>query len=64
MSKSPDLVAYNVRNVEGREAGIWTRCGAAWKHPNGEGFNVQLDTFPLDGRLVLIKPKSKDDAEG
>jgi hypothetical protein len=49
-----DVLSDNiiVRNREGGE-GYWTRIGAAWAHKNGNGFNIQLETVPLDGRITL-----------
>lgn len=61
MAKKPDLIAYQVKTVEGREKGIWNRIGAAWAHENGEGYNILLDALPLDGRITLIKPLEKDE---
>lgn len=51
-SKAPSHVAYKVRDVEGQK-GFWTRIGSAWAHTAGNGFNIQLDAVPLDGRIVL-----------
>jgi hypothetical protein len=51
-SKAPSHIAYHVRNREGSE-GFWTRIGSAWLHADGNGFNVHLDTTPLDGRITL-----------
>jgi hypothetical protein len=51
-SKAPSHIAYHVRNREGGE-GCWTRIGAAWAYKNGNGFNIQLETVPLDGRITL-----------
>jgi hypothetical protein len=51
-SKSPTHIAYHVRNREGGE-GIWTRIGSAWAHKDGNGFNIQIETVPLDGRITL-----------
>ena len=51
-SKAPTHVAYHVRNREGGE-GFWTRIGSAWPHADGNGFNVQIETVPLDGRITL-----------
>jgi hypothetical protein len=31
----------------------WIRIGAAWAHKDGNGFNIQLETAPLDGRISL-----------
>jgi hypothetical protein len=51
-SKTPSHVAYQVRDREGSK-GFWTRIGAAWSHGDGQGFNVQLESVPLDGRITL-----------
>ena len=51
-SKAPSHVAYHVRNREGSE-GFWTRIGSAWPHADGNGFNIQIETVPLDGRITL-----------
>lgn len=61
--QGPALVAFNVR--EGKEGGkgFWTRIGAAWPHEDGEGFNVQIEMMPLNGRIVLRTPKA-DEGEG
>lgn len=52
-SKSPTHHVYHVRNIEGKKGGFWTKIGSAWTNEDGKGFNVQVDTFPLNGRLVL-----------
>ena len=51
-SKSPTHTAYHVRNSQGTK-GFWTRIGSAWQHTDGNGFNVQLETLPVDGRVTL-----------
>ena len=51
-SKSPSHYAYNVRNREGGE-NYWMRIGSAWAHQDGNGFNIQIETVPLDGRITL-----------
>lgn len=58
-TKAPTHVAYQVRNLEGRKA-IWTRIGSAWPHADGQGFNIQVDAVPLDGRITLRVPSEKD----
>ena len=35
----------------------WDRIGIAWSNRDG-GFTVQLHSIPLDGRIVLTKPKN------
>jgi hypothetical protein len=51
-SKTPSHIAYHVRNGNS-EKGYWTRIGAAWAHADGNGFNIQIETLPLDGRITL-----------
>ncbi|MFI4870325.1 MAG: hypothetical protein ACIARQ_00805 [Phycisphaerales bacterium JB061] len=59
-SKAPSHVAYQVRDSkEGK--GFWTRIGAAWQHGDGNGFNIQLEVVPLDGRVTLRVASDKKD---
>ena len=37
----------------------WSKCGSAWVKEDGK-ITVQLDTLPVNGRLVLMQPKPKD----
>jgi hypothetical protein len=62
-TKAPALVAFHVRESKNGGKGYWTRIGAAWPNKDGEGFNVQIEVMPLDGRIVLRKPKA-DEGEG
>lgn len=59
--KTPSHIAYHVRDGgEGRK-GFWTRIGSAWPHKDGNGFNIQIDTVPLDGRITLRVATEKKD---
>jgi len=51
-SRAPTHVAYQVRDREGGKS-FWTRIGSAWPHGDGQGFNIQLECVPLDGRITL-----------
>ena len=51
-SKAPSHLAYHVCNREGGD-GFWTLIGSAWPHADGNGFNIQLGSMPLDGRIAL-----------
>ena len=51
-SKSPSHIVYQVRDREGGK-GFFTKIGAAWPHRDGKGFNVQIESVPLDGRITL-----------
>ncbi|MBB5048546.1 hypothetical protein HNR60_003313 [Rhodopseudomonas rhenobacensis] len=62
MSKKPKLIAYTVKERGNGQSAIWTRIGAAWPHANGStGFSIELQAFPVDGRLVLIEPKAGEE---
>ena len=51
-NKRPDSVAYNVK--ESRDGTTyWNRVGVAWKHQDGNGSTVKLDSIPVDGWLTL-----------
>ena len=59
-SKTPSHVAYQVRDRENGKS-FWTRIGSAWAHKDGNGFNIQIDAVPLDGRITLrIATEKKD----
>jgi hypothetical protein len=62
MTTKPTLIAYSVKNRGKGQKAIWTKVGAAWPHQSGVGFSVELDAFPVDGRLVLIEPKALEEA--
>lgn len=51
-SKAPSHAVYTVRDRKDAK-GIFTRVGAAWPHKDGQGFNIQIDAVPLDGKLSL-----------
>lgn len=57
-SKAPSHIAYQVRDREGKK-GFWTRIGSAWPHQ--DGFNIQLEVVPLDGRIILRVASEKKD---
>jgi len=57
-SRTPSHIAYQVRDREGKK-GIWTRIGSAWAHADGNGFNIQIEAVPLDGRISLRIPTDK-----
>jgi len=59
-SKTPSHIVYHVRDREGGK-GFWVQYGSAWQHRDGKGFNIQLDSFPLDGRLTLRVTSEKKD---
>jgi len=51
------LYAYTVREfdtTDGKKGRAWTRIGVAFPHKDGTGFNIEVHSFPLDGRIVLF----------
>lgn len=57
--KAPSHAVYHV-NDRG-EKSYWTRIGSAWQHADNKGFNVQIDSVPLDGRITLRVASEKKD---
>jgi len=51
-SKAPSHIAYSVREF-GNDRSFWTRIGSAWAHNDGNGFSIQIEAVPLDGRITL-----------
>lgn len=51
-SKRPTHIAYQVREGEENKS-YFNRIGAVWTHKDGEGFNIDLDSFPKDGKVVV-----------
>ena len=50
--RKPDFIAYNVRE-SGDGKGYWNKVGAAWRHRDGRGYEVHLESLPVDGRVSL-----------
>ena len=62
---SNHLFAYSVEEYDagnGKKGRAWTRIGAAFPHKEGPGFNIELKSIPLDGRIVLLPPDESRDA--
>jgi hypothetical protein len=57
-TKKPAFIAYAVTG-EGKDA-FWTRIGSVWQHNHGEGFSVELNALPVNGRIVLMPPKAAE----
>ena len=49
----PTHSAYVVKESSTGGKSFWNRIGSAWKHKDGDGFNIQLECIPLDGRITL-----------
>lgn len=59
--KRPSHIAYQVRDgAEG--ASHFNRIGSAFAHKDGQGFNLKLDSVPVDGRITLRTAKERSSA--
>jgi hypothetical protein len=59
-SGRPSHFAYSVReNQEGKS--YFNRVGAVFPHKDGQGFNVDLESVPLSGKIVLRSPLDRLD---
>lgn len=54
--------AYTVVDFEqkGKRRSKWLKVGTAFEHKDGEGLDILFDAFPVNGRVSLRKPKSKE----
>ena len=46
-----------------RKAKSWTKVGVAFPHKEGAGYNIQLRSLPLDGKLVVLPASIEEDAD-
>ena len=55
----PAYRIFSVTKVEGKDP-VWQEIGAAWKHKDGKGLQLQFKALPLpEGEIVLREPKVK-----
>lgn len=52
--KAPDYLAWNV--TQKGDKSFWNKVGAAWLHKDRKGYTLQLETCPINGRIVLRLP--------
>ena len=50
---NPYLLGYTVRSADQGGKAYWSKVAIAWAHKDGQGYNVQMDALPVDGKLVL-----------
>jgi len=58
--KAPDFIAFHVQTKGDKT--FWNRVGASWFHHDGNGLSLQLETVPIDGRIVLRAPLPANEA--
>lgn len=58
--KRPFMLAYTVKPIDDGRNSVWSKIGAAWAHKDGEGYEIRMDAFPVDGRVVLRTIKDRN----
>lgn len=58
-------LAFNAYSVvdytrDGKRQSKWLKIGGVFVHKDGEGYDIALAALPVNGRIVLRKPKSKE----
>lgn len=61
-SRLPTHRVYSVIRREGQDD-YWLNLGLVFVHKDGKGFNIMLQAFPLDGKIVCREIAENDDAE-
>ena len=60
--RQPTHRAYSVIRREGQDD-YWLNVGLAFPHKDGGGFNIILQAFPLDGKIVCREIGEDEAAE-
>ena len=60
--RQPTHRAYSVIRREGQDD-YWLNIGLVFPHKDGSGFNLILQAFPLDGKIVVREIQENDAAE-
>ncbi len=55
----PSHIAYQVRQGAEGGAAHFNRIGSAFAHKDGQGYNLRLDSVPVDGRITLRTAKDR-----
>lgn len=63
-NNKPFMLGYVVRPFKIGKSASWSRIGVAWAHKDDQGYDVCLDAFPVDGRLVLRTVQEDDLGDG
>jgi hypothetical protein len=59
---APTHRAYSVIRREGQDD-YWLNIGLVFPHKDGKGYNLILQAFPLDGKIVCRQITEEDTAE-
>jgi len=58
--RQPTHRAYSVIRREGQDD-YWLNVGLVFPHKDGGGFNIMLQAFPLDGKIVCREITAEDE---
>jgi hypothetical protein len=47
------------KDERGEAKTFWVKLGAAWENDKG-AISILLDALPVNGKIVLMKPKERD----
>ena len=61
-SRQPSHRAYSVIQRDGQDD-FWHNVGIAFPHKDGKGFNIVLQAFPLDAKIVLREFVGEEQAD-
>ncbi len=61
-SRQPTHRAYSVIRRDGQDD-YWLNIGLVFPHKDDGGFNIMLQAFPLDGKIVCREITAEDEAE-
>ena len=59
--KKPAFIVYSVIEKPNATKPYFHAVGAAWPNKKGDGFNIQLDSLPLDRNLTMLPPKPDEE---
>ena len=57
--KKPTHDVYLVTEMGEDQKSIWDQIGAAWEHKDGEGLNIKLKLFPVNGELTIRRRRDR-----
>jgi hypothetical protein len=60
--RQPTHRAYSVIRREGQDD-YWLNIGLVFPHKDNGGFNIMLQAFPLDGKIVCREITADDEAD-
>jgi hypothetical protein len=51
----PAYRIYSVKKCGDDKKPTWQEIGAAWKHKDGKGLNLQFNARPLEGAEIVLR---------